>query len=237
MNALATEPLFDRDGWWNPACRAFASLRSVSTFRLQVLEQWLTANWRGRTVVDLGCGGGLLAVPLARAGARVVGVDVAKMALRAARREDAPPWLAVVGDMNNPPLRAGSADVVLLADVLEHVTDPAAVVRAAAVLLAPGGHLFVNTIARTRRSRWLAIDLAEGLGYVPRGTHRWEQFLDPEEVERMAAAAGLLPVATVGEAPRLLATLWRGAVVLRASRSRAVGYAILFRKESNATRA
>ena len=83
--AVETEPLFDRDGWWHPASRAFASLRSVSEFRLQLLQEWLGGAVRGRTIVDLGCGGGLLAVPLVRLGARVVGVDLAMRALRSAR--------------------------------------------------------------------------------------------------------------------------------------------------------
>jgi len=85
--AVATEPLFDRDGWWHPSCRAFASLRSVSAFRLALLHEWCGRDWRGRVVVDLGCGGGLLAVPLARAGARVLGVDLAVRALRSARHQ------------------------------------------------------------------------------------------------------------------------------------------------------
>src|SRR5688572_20711461 len=76
-----TDMLFDRDGWWDPRCRAFASLRSVSQFRLGLLRRWLGTEWHGRTVVDLGCGGGLLALPLGQAGARVVGVDLARRAL------------------------------------------------------------------------------------------------------------------------------------------------------------
>lgn len=229
--AVATEPLFDRDGWWSPASRAFASLRSVSAFRLQLLQDWLGAAWHDRTVVDLGCGGGLLAIPLARRGARVVGVDLAIRALRSARKEHAAGWLAVAGALEAAPIRAASADVVLLADVLEHVADPAAVVLHAAGMLRPGGRLFVNTIARTSRAKWLAIKLAEGLGYVPRGTHRWEQFVNPAELETMATAAGLVRTAAVGEAPRLLATVWRRAVVLQRSQSMAVGYAMLFAKE------
>lgn len=228
--AVETEPLFDRDGWWHPASRAFASLRSVSEFRLQLLQEWLGGAVRGRTIVDLGCGGGLLAVPLVRLGARVVGVDLAMRALRSARGELAAGWLPVVGALEAPPIQSASADVVLLADVLEHVADPAAVVQQAAALLRPGGHLFVNTIARTTQSRWLAITLAEGLGYVPRGTHRFEQFVNADELRRMATASGLETVAAVGESPRILATIWRRAVVLRRSRSLSVGYAMWFAK-------
>jgi 2-polyprenyl-6-hydroxyphenyl methylase/3-demethylubiquinone-9 3-methyltransferase len=230
--ASSAEPLFDRAGWWEPCDRAFASLRAVSAFRLDLLRQWLGDDWRGRAVVDLGCGGGLLAIPLVALGARVVGVDLAGAALRDARRQRPEGWQPVLGDLAAPPLGDGCADVVLLADVVEHVDAPAHAVAGAARLLRPGGRLFVNTIARTRRSRWLAIALAEGLGYVPRGTHQHERFVQPAELGAMAAAAGLREVARCGEAPRLWATVRTGAVQLRASASMAVGYAMLFAKEA-----
>lgn len=222
--------LFDRDGWWDPECRAFASLRAVSEFRHRLLLAWL-GDLRGRVVVDLGCGGGLLALPLAEQGAQVIGVDLAPAALRNAQRiaDERGVALYVAGaSLLQSPLRSGCADVVLLADVIEHVDDPARAVAEAARLLRPGGRLFVNTISRTVRSRLLAITLAEGLGYVPRGTHQWRMFVRPEELERMAVAAGLRQVQRIGEAPRLWATLRRGAIALRESRSCAVGYAALF---------
>lgn len=228
----AAEPLFDRAGWWEPRERAFASLRAVSAFRLALLREWLGDDWRGRAVVDLGCGGGLLAIPLARLGARVVGVDLARAALRDARGQQATGWLPVAGDLGAPPLADGSVDVALLADVVEHVDAPAAAVARAAAVLRPGGRLFVNTIARTLRSRWLAIALAEGLGFVPRGTHQHERFVQPAELVAMAAAAGLREVARCGETPRLWATVRSGAVQLRRSASMAVGYAMLFAKEA-----
>lgn len=231
MSPAPTEPQFDRDGWWDPGCRAFASLRAVTTFRLELLRRWLPAGFAGRRIVDLGCGGGLLAAPLAAAGARVVGVDVARQALRDARRHAGAGMLPVVGDLLAPPVPAGVADLVLLADVLEHVDAQAAAMHAAARLLRPGGALFVNTIARTLRARLLAITLGEGLGLIPRGTHQWRRFVRPRELDAMAAAAGLVPVHRTGEAPRLLATLRRGAVVLRASRGLGVGYAVLYRRE------
>lgn len=229
---MAADPMYDREDWWEPACHAFASLRSVSAYGLAALEEWLGTGWAGRTVIDLGCGGGLYAVPLARAGALVVGVDLACGALRAARRQLADGWLAVAGDLAAPPIRPGRADVVLLTDVMEHVADPALVMRQAAALLRPRGYLFVNTIARTVRSRWLAIRLAEALGFVPRGTPRWEKFINPVELEAMASAAGLRRAAARGQAPRILATIWRQAIVLRPSPSLAVSYSMLFAKEA-----
>jgi 2-polyprenyl-6-hydroxyphenyl methylase/3-demethylubiquinone-9 3-methyltransferase len=230
--APSAAPLFDRGGWWDPACREFASLRSVTRFRLELLRGWLPRPPAGLDVVDLGCGGGLLSVPLAREGASVVAVDLARQALAAGRAQPAPPWCAVVGDLAAVPVADRSADLVLLADVLEHVASPAAVVREATRLLRPGGHLFVNTIHRTRRSRWLAIVLGEGLGFIPRGTHEWHLFITPEELDAMAVAHGLQRRRRTGEAPRLWATLRQGAVVLRESGSLAVGYAVLYRKEA-----
>jgi 2-polyprenyl-6-hydroxyphenyl methylase/3-demethylubiquinone-9 3-methyltransferase len=225
------EPLFDRDGWWDPACREFASLRAVTEYRLQLLRRWLP-RLAGMSAVDLGCGGGLLAVPLAEAGANVVGVDVARTALRAARGRGAARLLPLQADLHAVPLRPACADLVLLADVVEHVAAPAVAIAEAARLLRPGGHLFVNTINRTLRSRWFAIWLGEGLGFVPRGTHRWQMFVRPDELEAMARAAGLQRVQREGEAPRLWATLRSGAVALRSSRSLAVGYAALYQKAS-----
>ena len=230
MTMATAEPLFDRADWWDEGARAFASLRSVTTFRLELLRQWLPQGFAGRTVVDLGCGGGLLAVPLARAGAHVVGLDLAPKALRAAAAQQSERLLAAQADLAELPLAERSADLVLLADVLEHVDDPAAVVAQAARVLRPGGALFVNTIHRTLRSRVFAITLGEGLGFIPRGTHQWRKFVRPDELDAMAGTVGLQRVQRAGEAPRLLATLKAGAVVLRPSKSLAVGYAALFQK-------
>jgi len=228
----AHDPLYDHDGWWDPGCRGFASLRSISTFRLDLLRRWLPGPWRDRTVVDLGCGGGLLAVPLAADGARVVGVDLARRALLAGARRGERLFQPVGGDILQPPVADACADLVLLADVLEHVDDPRTVVAAAAALVRPGGHLFINTIHRTARARLLAITLAEGLGFVPRGTHLWRRFVAPAELERFAGAAGLQLVRQVGEVPRLFATLRRGAIALRESDSLAVAYGALYRRRA-----
>lgn len=230
MTTGADQALFDRSGWWDEDCRAFASLRALSSFRSALLARWLGDALREAVVIDLGCGGGLLSVPLARAGARVLGVDLATQALGAARQQGGERLLAVRGDLEAAPVGDGVADVVLLADVLEHVADPAAAVGEAVRLLRRGGHLFVNTINRTLRSRLFAITLGEGLGYVPRGTHEWRLFVRPDELDAMAAAAGCVRVQRCGEAPRLLATVRTGAVQLRPSRSLAVGYAALFQK-------
>lgn len=226
----AASPLFDRRGWWDPECRAFRSLRAVTAFRVELLQRWLGHRLAGLVVVDLGCGGGLLAVPLAAAGARVVGVDLARHALAECRAAGGARTLALAGDLLAPPLADGCADVVLLADVLEHVAAPAVAVQAAARLLRVGGRLFVNTIARTRASRWLAIGLAEGLRFVPPGTHQWDRFVQPEELDQHAAAAALQRERRCGESPRWWASLRSGAIQLRESRSLRIGYAAMYRR-------
>lgn len=230
MTAAAASMLFDRSGWWDERCRAFASLRATSAFRLDLLRRWLPMQIAGRTVVDLGCGGGLLAVPLAAGGARVVGVDMARRALAAGRERAERGYLPLAGDLLRVPVADGAAELVLLADVLEHTAEPALAVREAARILAPNGHLFVNTIHRSARSWLFAIALGEGLGFIPRGTHRWSMFVTPDELDAMAAAAGLERVARIGEAPRLLRTIAARAVVLRSTNSLAVGYAALYRR-------
>lgn len=233
MSAAAlsvADPVFDRTGWWDPACRAFASLRSVSAFRLELLRAWLPGCGRG-VVVDLGCGGGLLAVPLAQSGARVLGVDVSPIALREMAAQRVAGVQPVLCGLTAVPLAGACSDLVLLADVLEHLApgDVAPAVAEAARLLRPGGHLFVNTIARTWRARLLAITLGEGLGYVPRGTHQFERFVQPAELDAAANRAGFVRLHRIGESVRLFATLRRGAIALRRSRDFGVGYAALYR--------
>jgi len=223
-------PLFDRTGWWDEDCAAFRSLRSVNRFRLRLLQQWVPNGFAGLSIVDLGCGGGLLAAPLAAAGARVVGIDTAPVALAQASARGGENFHGIVGDLTAPPLPDGCADLVLLADVIEHVAAPGAAMATAARLLRPGGSIFVNTISRTLRSRVLAIWAAEGLGYVPRGTHQWDRFVTPAELDALATEQGLARTALVGEAPQLCATLRERAIVLRPSRSTAVGYAALYRR-------
>src|SRR5262249_10368653 len=168
-----------------------------------------------RTVVDLGCGGGLMGVPLAENGVRVLGVDRSAPALREAAARKAPRALFVCADLQRLPLRDGCADLALLCDVLGHVDDVGATVAAAARLLRPGGGLFVHTINRTLRARLLAVVLGEGLGLIPRGTHDPRRFVRPQELEALARVHGLAAERWYGERPRLLATLRTRTVQLR----------------------
>jgi 2-polyprenyl-6-hydroxyphenyl methylase/3-demethylubiquinone-9 3-methyltransferase len=221
--------LYDRaaDEWWDPDAASFRSLHAVKVFHLAVLRRRYGAALATGRIVDLGCGGGLLSIPLAADGAEVTGVDLSAPSLAAARREAARRGLRcgfVEADLRATPLPDGAADFVLLSDVLEHIEDPGAALREAGRLLRDGGHLFVNTINRTRRASLLAVRIAEGLGYVPRGTHDPRLFVRPDELRDLARAAGLRIEALVGESPRLAATIRHRAIQLRRSRGLGVLY-------------
>jgi 2-polyprenyl-6-hydroxyphenyl methylase/3-demethylubiquinone-9 3-methyltransferase len=198
--------------WWDPASRHFRSLRSVNEARLGLLLEWLggPSALRGATVVDLGCGGGFLAEPLAKLGARVIGCDLSGASLRAGRahaQDGAATIIYAQADLRRAPMRDRCADLVLLADTIEHVEQPQAALAEAARLLKPGGRLYVNTISRTRRARFLAVTVAEGLGLLPKGTHDPRLFIKPGELVEMARGVGLDPVHLRGERLRLLKTV------------------------------
>ena len=205
--------IFERSAadWWNPQSRFSGSLHGLTEVRLQELHGRLGDD--SCLVADLGCGGGLLAEPLAAAGALVVGCDLSGNSVREAHRHaaGAPHLWYLRGDAAAVPLASGSCDVVLLADVLEHVPDWRLLVREAARIARPGAVLYVNTLNRTWRARLLAVWLAEGLGLVPRGTHDHRLFVRPQELADEAAAAGFAFESFGGYRLRLWRTLmgWR----------------------------
>ena len=218
--------------WWDERSRAFRSLHGVNRFRVQLVGEWLGERLRGARVVDLGCGGGLLAQSMLASGASVVGIDLSYASVRAAREHLGGNSLFAQGDACNAPLSSGCADIVLLADVLEHLPTPDAAVHEAARLLRPGGLAYVNTINRGWRARLLAVTVAEGLGLVPRGTHDPALFIRPDELERAADRAGLHLVRIQGEAPDLIRTVRRWTIELSKSSSQAVTYSALLEKRS-----
>lgn len=226
--------LYERhaDQWWSADSRAFRSLRAVKEHQLARLRSLLGEASLG-LVVDLGCGGGLLGIPLAERAKLVVGVDRSAGSLRAASseaRRSARPCGFVQGDLLRAPLATGCADLVLLSDVIEHVEQPGAALAEAARLLRPGGFAFVNTINATRVARLLAVTVAEGLGLVPRGTHDARLFVSPARLTELASRAGLALRNLEGEAPRLWRTLARRAIHLRRSRSTRITFNALFEK-------
>lgn len=188
--------------WWDRS-GPMRPLHVVNDLRLgHVLEQ--IAQRFGRPagalqalrIADIGCGAGLMCEPLAARGALVVGVDAAANNIAAAQLHANAGGLHIDYRVGEPQavLRAGETfDVLLLLEVVEHVDDVQAFVRDAVTHLAPGGLLLVSTINRTLRSYLAAIVGAEVIFRVlPRGTHRWAQFVRPEELEQAAAACGLV---------------------------------------------
>ena len=188
---------FDQDAsdWWDPQ-GPFAPLHAINPLRLDYIEQ-RSGPIRGRRVVDVGCGGGLLAEGLAERGAaRVSGIDLAPETIEVAHRHAQArfPFIEyeTVAAESFAASRAGTFDVVTCLELLEHVPDPASVIQACARLVRPGGSVFFSTINRNTRAWLLAVVAAEQvLGLVPRGTHNASAFIQPAELARWARQAGL----------------------------------------------
>jgi 2-polyprenyl-6-hydroxyphenyl methylase/3-demethylubiquinone-9 3-methyltransferase len=188
--------------WWDtdgPAVVLHAINRPRVDFYLQAL-----GNLRGRVVLDAGCGGGLVARELAAAGATVVGMDRSGGSLRVARRAVGTPFRPVQGRLERLPFADEAFQVVVAADVLEHVPDLPAATAELARVLAPGGSLVFDTINRTGWAWFTAVfGLERVLRMVPRGTHDWRLFIRPAELDRLCLDAGLRAVSTTGLAARV----------------------------------
>jgi 2-polyprenyl-6-hydroxyphenyl methylase/3-demethylubiquinone-9 3-methyltransferase len=188
--------------WWDPAGPA-AILHAINRPRVDFYLKAL-GDLQGRLVLDAGCGGGLVAKELAAAGARVVGVDRSLGSLGVARRAVGDRFRPAQGRLERLPIADASVDVVVAADVLEHLPDLPAAVAELARVLAPRGSFVFDTINRTPWSWFTAVfGLEQVLRMVPRGTHDWRLFIRPAELDRLLARVGLEPVEVVGLAPRV----------------------------------
>jgi 2-polyprenyl-6-hydroxyphenyl methylase/3-demethylubiquinone-9 3-methyltransferase len=187
--------------WWDPKGSS-AMLHRMNPVRLGFLRAAIDAHWggdaqsvkplAGKRALDVGCGAGLLAEPLARLGAAVTGMDAAEENVAAARAHATGSGLAIdyrAGELAS--LGLGRFDLVTAMEVLEHVADKRAFLGDLARHLAPGGLLVLSTPNRTARSRLLLVGLAETIGAIPRGTHHWEDFATPDELRVLLAEAGL----------------------------------------------
>lgn len=186
--------------FWDPRGE-FRPLHLLNPVRTQFIAE--RTALAGSRVLDVGCGGGLLAEALARAGARVTGIDLAPGMIEVARLHAAESALAVdyrlVGAEEVAAAEPAGFDVVTCMEMLEHVPEPAAMTATLARLLRPGGALFVSTLNRNLRSFLLAIVGAEYLlNLIPRGTHEYERLIRPAELARWARAAGLTVTAMAG---------------------------------------
>jgi 2-polyprenyl-6-hydroxyphenyl methylase/3-demethylubiquinone-9 3-methyltransferase len=179
--------------WWDPNSE-FKPLHDINPLRLDYSDG--IAGLRGRRVLDLGCGGGILAETMAARGARVTGIDLAEKPLKVAQLHLLETGLEVEYRLIAPETLAreapGSFDVVTCMELLEHVPDPALTVQACSAPVRPAGHVFFSTINRNLKSYLLAVIGAEYvLKLLPRGTHDYAGFIKPSELAGMCRGAGL----------------------------------------------
>jgi 2-polyprenyl-6-hydroxyphenyl methylase/3-demethylubiquinone-9 3-methyltransferase len=179
--------------WWDPDGE-FRSLHDINPLRLDWIRQHV--QLAGATVVDIGCGGGILAESMANVGATVTGIDMAEGPLAVARlhqhESDADVNYRQATAEELASEEAGAFDVVTCLEMLEHVPDPSQVIRSCTELVKPGGHVFFSTINRNPKSFAFAIVGAEYvLKLLPAGTHAYEKFIRPSELESWARPAGL----------------------------------------------
>jgi len=187
------------EDWWDDK-GPLRTLHQINPVRLEFIRRGCGGRLKGLKVVDVGCGAGILSEAMARAGAEVLGVDLAESALAAARTHAEGTGRDITGTLEYRAIAvedlaqeaAGCFDVVTCMEMLEHVPDPQSVVDACARLLRPGGQAFFATINRNPKSYLLAILGAEYLlGLIPRGTHDYEKLIRPSELLDMARNAGL----------------------------------------------
>ena len=206
MNSPATSPAANVDQaeldkfsalatrWWDPESE-FKPLHAINPLRQEWIEG-LCGGLRDKLVLDVGCGGGILAEGMASQGARVTGVDLAEKSLQIARlhglESGVPVDYQLISVETLAEQQPGSFDVVTCMEMLDHVPDPASIVRACAKLAKPGGWVFFSTLNRNPKSFLFAIVGAEYvLRLLPRGTHQYESFIKPSELASAARMANL----------------------------------------------
>ncbi len=179
--------------WWDPTSE-FKPLHAINPLRLGWIQSITVLQ--GKQVLDVGCGGGILAESLSKAGASVTGIDLSTKALKVAELHQLESGTTVryrsISAEDLAKEESQSYDVVTCMEMLEHVPNPASVVQACANLCKPGGHIFFSTLYRNPKSYLFAIIGAEYiLQLLPKGTHQYEKFIKPSELAQFSRAAGL----------------------------------------------
>jgi 2-polyprenyl-6-hydroxyphenyl methylase/3-demethylubiquinone-9 3-methyltransferase len=186
--------------WWDPTSE-FRPLHEINPLRLNYIEE--LAGMEGKSVVDIGCGGGILSESMAASGANVTGIDLSEKALKVAKLH----LLESGQQVDYRKITVESLaeekpqhyDIVTCMEMLEHVPDPMSVIQSCAKLAKPGGWVFFSTINRNPKSYVYAIIGAEYvLNLLPRGTHEYAKFIKPAELARMARNAGLTGEKIIG---------------------------------------
>ena len=210
------------EDWWNPHGQ-FKPLHKFNPTRLAYIRDKLCAHFnrdphadkplQGLRLLDIGCGGGLLSEPMARLGADVVGADAAEAniktaALHAEQQGLTIDYRAVTAEQLV--VKGETFDAILNMEVIEHVADPQAFMNACEHLMKPDAIMFLATLNRTLKAFALAIFGAEYvLRWLPRGTHEWDKFITPKELENMAEKAGLEFFTSTGVSFNPLTDKWR----------------------------
>jgi 2-polyprenyl-6-hydroxyphenyl methylase/3-demethylubiquinone-9 3-methyltransferase len=186
--------------WWDPSGSS-AMLHKLNPVRLKYLRDQIDQHWQsdecsrtplaGKTALDVGCGAGLLAEPLARLGAHVTGIDASPEVIQVARNHAHAMGLEIDYRVGDVQALDGQFDLVTSMEVIEHVADPAAFLKALAARLALDGLLVMSTPNATALSRLMMITVAEGLGRIPRGTHDFNKFIAPERMKTLLTQTGL----------------------------------------------
>ncbi|MGW8228969.1 MAG: bifunctional 2-polyprenyl-6-hydroxyphenol methylase/3-demethylubiquinol 3-O-methyltransferase UbiG [Gammaproteobacteria bacterium] len=179
--------------WWDPESE-FKPLHQINPLRLDYIDR--RAHLKGKQVLDVGCGGGILSESMAQRGAQVTGIDMGEAPLAVARLHQMESGVEVEYQRITAEALAEtkpeSFDVVTCLEMLEHVPDPASVIQACAQLVKPGGQVFFSTINRNPKSYLFAIIGAEYvLNLLPKGTHDFSKFIKPSELESWSRVAGL----------------------------------------------
>ncbi len=186
--------------WWDPNSE-FKPLHDINPLRLDWIDR--QASIQDKRVVDVGCGGGILAESMAARGAQVTGIDLSEKALKVAKLHQLESGVQLdyrlIAAEDLAAEQPNSFDVVTCMEMLEHVPDPASIVAACSAMVKPGGWVFLSTLNRNPKSYLFAILGAEYvLNMLPRGTHEWAKFLRPHELASQVRRAGMETVQIIG---------------------------------------